>query len=86
MTISLDEYLAGIPKRYQGIYQKAMQGQSKKAAIYAKCLDCVNWQRKEVALCVVSTCPLYPYRKTSANSAQNAVRGYFREKTTEGGR
>jgi len=82
--ISIEDYLAGIPKRYQGIYQKAMQGQSKKAAIYAKCLDCVNWQRKEVALCVVNTCPLYPYRKTAANSARALLEGTAERKTAGG--
>lgn len=31
-------------------------------AIRAKCLDCSNYQYKEVRLCPVKTCSLYPYR------------------------
>jgi hypothetical protein len=31
-------------------------------AIRAKCLDCTCQQPKEVRLCTVSQCPLWPYR------------------------
>ena len=31
-------------------------------AIRAKCLDCCCGQMKEVRLCPVKKCPLYPYR------------------------
>ena len=31
-------------------------------AIRAKCLDCTCFQPKEVRLCVIEKCPLYPYR------------------------
>ena len=31
-------------------------------SIRAKCIDCCNGQRYEVKLCVISGCPLYPYR------------------------
>ena len=31
-------------------------------AIRAKCLDCCCGQAKEVRLCPVQKCPLYPYR------------------------
>lgn len=31
-------------------------------AIRLKCLDCSNNQRKEVRLCSVENCSLYPYR------------------------
>ena len=31
-------------------------------AIRKKCLDCSYWQPKEVRLCVVIDCPIYPYR------------------------
>ena len=39
-----------------------MSGKSKAAALKAKCLDCVNWQRAEVTACEAETCPLHPYR------------------------
>ena len=31
-------------------------------AIRAKCLDCCCWQVKEVRLCTMTDCPLYPFR------------------------
>lgn len=31
-------------------------------AIRAKCLDCCCWQQKEVKLCPITDCPLYPFR------------------------
>lgn len=31
-------------------------------AIRRKCLDCCNGQVKEVRLCTVEKCPLFPYR------------------------
>ena len=33
------------------------------SAIKAKCRDCCNDQRKEVMLCPVNECPLWPFRK-----------------------
>jgi hypothetical protein len=55
-----------IPKKYRGIYDRAMTGRSQAAAIRAHCLMCVGWQREEVKLCTAPTCPLYPYRLTGA--------------------
>jgi hypothetical protein len=31
-------------------------------AIRAKCLECSGGQRKEVKLCPIKSCPLWPYR------------------------
>ena len=31
-------------------------------AIQYKCFDCSGWSRKEVELCPVKTCPLWPFR------------------------
>lgn len=33
-----------------------------RAAIQAKCLDCVNFVRDEITYCTVKTCPLFEYR------------------------
>lgn len=57
-----DAYLAQVPRKYRGHYRRAYAGRSLRAAVVAKCLDCTNWQRKEVALCPCVDCPLYPYR------------------------
>ena len=31
-------------------------------AIRAKCLECSNYQPKEVRNCLITDCPLYPFR------------------------
>ena len=56
------EHQAQIPKLYRGIYNKAVAGKSRKAAMHAQCLECCGWSIKEVFLCTSPQCPLYPYR------------------------
>jgi len=53
---------ADMPKMYRGIYDRAMEGNSRKAGIKSFCLECMGWVRKEVELCTSPACPLYPYR------------------------
>lgn len=61
----LKKYRDNIPDIYNGayikLYDKAMTGKSRVAAMKAKCLDCVCWQGAEISRCGVPTCPLYPY-------------------------
>jgi hypothetical protein len=47
---------------YQKKYDKAISGRDPKAAIAAKCLDCMYWQRARVKECPIVCCPLWPYR------------------------
>jgi len=47
---------------YQKKYDKAMSGRDPKAAIAAKCLDCMYWQRSRIAECPIVCCPLWLYR------------------------
>ena len=86
MTVEMDnkrqqrimERLAQIPKAYRGIYNKALQGKSLRAAINAQCLDCCAYQRKEVALCTSLSCPLYavrPYQEISQDVHDEAFSG-----------
>lgn len=58
----IDEYCRKLPQIYQATYRKAMEGNSRQAAIYSKCLECMNWQREEVRNCNIYHCPLWPYR------------------------
>ena len=55
-----------IPNLYSGSFRnkwiKALQRKSMKAAVVAKCQDCMNWQNAEVRECNVITCPLFQYR------------------------
>jgi len=47
---------------YLGVTTKAFTGKSRAAALKAKCLDCTGWQRKEITLCKVESCPLWLFR------------------------
>ena len=55
-----------IPELYKANYKKAIEQNSKAAALKAKCMDCCCWQRKEVTLCVATDCPLHKYRPYQA--------------------
>lgn len=64
---------AGMPKAYRGIYDAAMAGKSRRAAMHAFCLECMGWAREEVRLCTSYACPLFPYRPYT--DAQDAPDG-----------
>ena len=64
----MGERRAQIPKLYRAIYDKAITGKSRKAAMHAQCLECCGWQIKELFLCTDLGCPLYPYRPQSRAS------------------
>ena len=51
-------------------------------SIRAKCLDCTNGSHKEIRLCTVIDCPLYPYRfgKRPTSSIISTINSYFEEK------
>ena len=86
MTEKQRQYFAKIPQVYQKNFQTAMSGKSRAAAIKAKCLDCTNWQRVEVADCLVETCPLWPYRPyRSTENLKNPQKPRTLEKKTPRG-
>jgi len=67
----ITQRLRDIPKIYRRIYQQAVKGKSRKAAIHAFCLECVSWEREEVRLCTSPECPLFafkPYRERQSIS------------------
>ncbi len=70
------QYRASIPGEGKGSYQKkydrAMSGRDPKAAIAAKCLDCMHWQRGRVAACPIVCCPLWLYRPFIRASSPDA--------------
>jgi hypothetical protein len=43
-------------------FLKAFTGKAKVAAIKAKCIECCNFERKQVETCAVPGCPLFQYR------------------------
>lgn len=40
---------------------------TQKEAILAKCYDCCCYERKEVKLCKIKTCPLHQYKEKYLN-------------------
>ena len=67
----ITERLSQIPRAYRGIYERAVAGKSRKAAMHSFCLECCGWQIKEVFLCTDLGCSLYSYRP-HARSSQDA--------------
>jgi hypothetical protein len=59
------ERLRQIPEVKRELYQRAMLGRDRKAAMDAYCLECCGWVDEEVFLCTDPGCPLYPYRPQS---------------------
>lgn len=74
-----------IPDLYHGAYRrtwlKAVGKESMRAAINAKCQDCMNWQQSEVKRCDVITCPLWQYRplQDKAKKREKAIQRIARQ-------
>jgi hypothetical protein len=61
----ISERRSQFPKLYRGIYDKAISGRSRKAAMHSFCVECCGYEIKEVHLCTDLGCCLYPYRPKS---------------------
>jgi hypothetical protein len=57
-----------IPNKYRVLYQKAISGTSRAAAIRVFCLICLGFSENEVKNCSDTTCPLYAYRTGDAET------------------
>lgn len=62
LTDEQKERLHDVPTTMRGIFRRAFGTGSKPAVFKAKCLDCCCYQRKEVRLCTVAGCPIWPWR------------------------
>ena len=51
-----------MPGRFRKMYDKAMNGRSRRAAIFAKCYECLGWEVGRETDCTSPECPLYRYR------------------------
>ena len=69
-TVKACTVMYDVPPKYRATYQRALAGNSPKAAIKAHCLMCCGWQIREVQQCTAPNCPLFTLRKR-----------YFRRKT-----
>jgi hypothetical protein len=59
-------------KKYRGLYERAMTGKSRRAAMRSFCLECCYWQIKEVQKCGDDGCPLFPYRPQSRSTPEHS--------------
>ena len=71
MTQNQAKHLNTVPIKYRGIVARAYSGKSKAAALKAKCLECVGFQRNEITACTAFACPLHPYRPYKDNLPEN---------------
>lgn len=62
-----------MPAVYRGCYDRAMSGNSLRAAANSFCLECVMWQREEVRLCPSYSCPLWPYRPYQLDDNDDSI-------------
>ena len=62
MNDKIEKRLNDIPVLYKNNYRKAMNGKNRASAVKAFCLECMGWQRTEVAKCTSVACPLFLYR------------------------
>jgi hypothetical protein len=78
------KYRAAIPgvgkASYQKKYDKAMAGGDPKAAIAAKCLDCMYWQKTRITECPIVCCPLWPYRPYTSETVPATAAAASRKK------
>jgi len=51
-----------IPKKYIPMYNRAVSGKSRKAAIRFQCLNCMGYSEKAVKECSLTACQFFPYR------------------------
>ena len=58
----VQDRLEAMPVTCRGVYQRAMTGKSRGAAVKAFCLECVGWNRKSVRDCTSPACPMFLYR------------------------
>jgi len=48
----------------------ALQQKGLRAAVTAKCQDCMNWQNSEIRRCTLVTCPLWQVRPFADRNGQ----------------
>ena len=56
---------------YRRKYDIAMNGNSLRAAVDARCMDCNAWQKNEVKNCPAVECPLWSHRPYRQNRRES---------------
>jgi hypothetical protein len=59
--------LQEMPSKHRSLYLKVINGEaSPRQCIKVMCLECVGWQRNDVAHCTAPECPVYQHRPFKA--------------------
>ena len=61
-TTAVLQKLDSMPTSVRALFLKAMAGRSLAAAAKGHCLECVSYDRDEVAKCTAPACWMFPYR------------------------
>jgi len=56
------KYLETVPSRFKELITRAYRGKEMDTAIKAKCIDCCNYDCKQIDNCNSQICPLWDYR------------------------
>ena len=69
--------LKAVPPKYRKVYLRVMDEKKPappRQAIKVMCMECVGWDKKEVATCPATACPLWLHRpfKTTNKGVQGA--------------
>lgn len=59
---AISKRLTAIPRTMRSVYDKAVGGHSRSAAIKAFCQECCGYNRAAIRDCTALACPLWPYR------------------------
>ena len=51
-----------MPQAYRAVYDKAVKGNSLRAAINSQCLECCCYKIEDIRNCADLACPLCPYQ------------------------
>ena len=65
LTPKQNEYLEKVSRqapKFLNIFRSCFMGGGRKRAIQAMCLDCVQFDTKEIRKCTCNECPLHKYR------------------------
>ena len=67
-------FIQNMPQSYRRLFLDVFEEQkSKSKALKAKCLDCTNFQQKEITFCTAVSCPLHAFRPYQNQMAKDII-------------
>ena len=78
----INERLRQMPVSCRATYRRAVSGKSLRSAINSQCLECCGWDRREVAACTDTGCPLWAVRPYQGDSQDGDGGQFSHEEST----